>query len=210
VAVLGVGALTATAGNSANAKLCQKNGWTNLVRADGTAFANEAVCVSYGAQGGAYKPKPTCIAGSENFSGDAVGSQPTTFSGGTIDTAYGIFGGVHAPPLGGFTGNSLFSGESIHGDLNLFKLTFGNAVGSVRLDAESEDVPSQDTNLTLTGYDSSGNVVGTETEFEPMGSDNSLVPLSIEASGNKITYFTIATDGENGLHFSNIVWGCAA
>lgn len=56
--VLGSGAVTALAGggNSANVQLCQKNGWMNLVRSDGTAFRNQGDCVSYGAQGGTLHP----------------------------------------------------------------------------------------------------------------------------------------------------------
>jgi hypothetical protein len=52
--VLGFGATAAIAGggNSANAHLCQKDGWMNLVRSDGTGFGNQGDCVSYGAQGG--------------------------------------------------------------------------------------------------------------------------------------------------------------
>ncbi len=50
---LAVGASVASAGgNSANAKLCQKGGWKDLVRADQTPFANQGACVSYAAQGG--------------------------------------------------------------------------------------------------------------------------------------------------------------
>jgi len=52
--VLGLGAATALAGggNSANAQMCQQNGWANLARADGTGFNNSGDCASYGAQGG--------------------------------------------------------------------------------------------------------------------------------------------------------------
>jgi len=39
-------------GNSPNAKLCQKNGWQNWVRADQTPFISEEDCVSYAAHGG--------------------------------------------------------------------------------------------------------------------------------------------------------------
>jgi hypothetical protein len=46
-------------GNSANAKQCQQGGWQSLVRQDGTGFANQDECVSYGAHGGVPKPKPT-------------------------------------------------------------------------------------------------------------------------------------------------------
>jgi len=44
-------------GNSANAKLCQKNGWKSLYHSDGTGFANQDDCVSYGAQGGVITQK---------------------------------------------------------------------------------------------------------------------------------------------------------
>ena len=72
------------------------------MRSDGSTFKNETECVSYGAKGGTLMPKPTCTAGSENFSGDDPGSQPTTFAGGTIDTGYGDAGGVFSP-IGAFT-----------------------------------------------------------------------------------------------------------
>ena len=43
--------------NSTNAKLCQKRGWQTLVRADGTNFTNEALCIRLGAKGGTlYRP----------------------------------------------------------------------------------------------------------------------------------------------------------
>ena len=92
VVALSVGVATATAGggNSANAKLCQKNGWMNLVRSDGGVFNNQDECVSFGAKGGTIMPKPTCTAGSDNFSGDAERSTPTTFAGGTLDAPYGF------------------------------------------------------------------------------------------------------------------------
>ena len=102
VLALTVGIATATAedgpGNSDAAKACQKGGWQELVREDGTAFKNAGDCVSYAAQGGTLEPKGpgACVAGSEDFSGDAEFSQPTTFSGGTIDTAYGSDGGASA------------------------------------------------------------------------------------------------------------------
>jgi hypothetical protein len=56
---LTVGVATATGGNggnSANAKLCQKGGWQNLVRADQTPFADQDECVAYGATGGTPAP----------------------------------------------------------------------------------------------------------------------------------------------------------
>jgi hypothetical protein len=39
-------------GNSANAKLCQKGGWTALYTRQGQSFASEQQCVGYAAQGG--------------------------------------------------------------------------------------------------------------------------------------------------------------
>jgi hypothetical protein len=45
-------ALAAKAGNSPNAKLCQKGGWQTLYTRDGTPFGSETQCASYGAQGG--------------------------------------------------------------------------------------------------------------------------------------------------------------
>jgi hypothetical protein len=51
-ALLGPSMALAADGNSANAKLCQKGGWATLVRSDGTAFASQSDCVSYGAIGG--------------------------------------------------------------------------------------------------------------------------------------------------------------
>jgi hypothetical protein len=65
VLAMAIGVATATAGsgngnggNSANAKLCQKNGWHNLFRTDGTGFASQDECVSYGAQGGTILTSP--------------------------------------------------------------------------------------------------------------------------------------------------------
>jgi hypothetical protein len=50
---VGVATATAGGGNSAIAKMCQKGGWKLLIRSsDGSSFANEEACVSYGAEGG--------------------------------------------------------------------------------------------------------------------------------------------------------------
>lgn len=44
-----------TGNNSANAKLCQNDGWASLDNAyTGLPFANQGACVSYGAHGNAY------------------------------------------------------------------------------------------------------------------------------------------------------------
>lgn len=58
---LTVGVATATAGNggnSANAKLCQKDGWQTLYTSSGATFANQDDCVSYGAEGGTLLTSP--------------------------------------------------------------------------------------------------------------------------------------------------------
>jgi hypothetical protein len=44
-------------GNSDAAHTCQQGGWQTVVRQDGTSFANQGDCVSYGAHGGVLKPK---------------------------------------------------------------------------------------------------------------------------------------------------------
>jgi hypothetical protein len=50
---VGVAIATAGSGNSANAKLCQKDGWKSQYRSeDGSSFTNESACVSYAANGG--------------------------------------------------------------------------------------------------------------------------------------------------------------
>jgi len=43
---------------SANAKLCRKGGWENLVRSDGSPFASQKDCTAYALAGGTLLPKP--------------------------------------------------------------------------------------------------------------------------------------------------------
>jgi hypothetical protein len=205
---LTVGMTTASAGggNSDAAKACQQGGWQNLAREDGTEFENTGDCVSYAAQGGTLEPKGpgVCVAGSDNFSDDAVGAQPNTFSGGTIDTAYGSGGGIYEEDFnwdGGFAGGThlVFSGVPV----NSFQLTFTNAVGSVTLEAQSETFDP--TTETLTAFDASDNVVDTDSAVDPFNSTNT---LTVTSASDNIKYFTIATDGGSGVGFSNIVWTC--
>jgi len=75
VLALVVAAVAATpagaAGNSPNAKLCQKDGWKALTRSDGSKFANHGDCVSYGAQGNTIAPnawKTACEQAGVTFS----------------------------------------------------------------------------------------------------------------------------------------------
>ena len=67
------------AGNSENAKLCQKDGWKDLVRADQTTFASQDECVAYGASGGTpvapaqFQGQALCISYAGTFRAFAVG-----------------------------------------------------------------------------------------------------------------------------------------
>jgi hypothetical protein len=46
-------ALASGGGNAANAKLCQKDGWSKLMDSSGQQFAGQDACVGYAANGGA-------------------------------------------------------------------------------------------------------------------------------------------------------------
>src|SRR5262249_24765516 len=203
---IGAGTASAGGGNSDAAQPCQKGGWQNLMREDGTGFKNEGDCVSYAAHGGMLR---SC-AGSENFSEFAEFSQPTTFSGGTIDTAYGPAGGIAVQGSffnGDFpTGTHvLFSGLT----LGSFQLTFTNPVGSLSLDAQ-DNLGGVATTITLTAYDSSNAVVASDHATDP---DNSAVMLAVHSSSNNIDHFTVSTSDPQqfpfGVDFTNIVWACA-
>ena len=50
---MAVGAVTATAGNSLNAKFCQTS-WQTLLDGTGASFTNQGVCIAWGAQGNTY------------------------------------------------------------------------------------------------------------------------------------------------------------
>ena len=205
---LSVGVATATAakgGNSANAKLCQKGGWMNLQGSDGTQFANQDECVSYGAHGGTIVPKPTCTAGSDNFFDDAHGSFPTTWLGGTIEGPYasgsgGIFviapGNPSAWPVGT---HLLWNGRSTAP----FRLTFTDAVSSVELEA----APNLAGSLTLKGYDAANAIVDTDTVASAHLTH--IETMSVSSSTNNIKYFTMETSDTGGVLFTNIVWACA-
>jgi hypothetical protein len=201
----------AMASNSGNAQACQQGGWQTLIRQDGTHFANQSDCVSYGANGG------TLYRGSENFAEDALGSTPNTFSGGTIDSPYGTSpadiswfpnGGIMntSASFGGLGNNTqfLFTGLG----QNSAKLTFTNPVKSVQLLAES-DKTAVDTTLTLTGYDASNHVVATATATQPALTNAGHTLNITSPTGSNIKYFTISTDDQGynaGLGFTNILW----
>jgi hypothetical protein len=197
-------------GNSANAKMCQKDGWMSLAQSDGTPFTSQEACVSYAAQGGTLIPKPACTAGSENFSEDADGSMPTTFAGGTIDGPYGTQVGSGTPGvlingvefLGDFAAGAhvLYTGQTA----TAFGLTFTNAVNSVQLDAESDSLGAL--TLTLDAYDASNTLVGSDAQTV-----TNLATLSVSSTSDNIKSFTVQTSdpAQLGLAFTNIVWGCS-
>jgi hypothetical protein len=58
VAIAMATSASAGGGNSAAAQACQKNGYTNLYRADHTGFRNAGDCVSYVAHGGVFGSAP--------------------------------------------------------------------------------------------------------------------------------------------------------
>jgi hypothetical protein len=81
------GALAAGGGNSANAKLCQKDGWQTLMDSSAAAFPSQGACVSYGAHGGAVyalaslhvEPCPSQPFDGLCVSTSGFGLAPTTF-----------------------------------------------------------------------------------------------------------------------------------
>jgi hypothetical protein len=224
IAALAVPTVSMAAGNSDNAHACQQGGWQNLVRQDGTGFSNTGDCVSYAANGGKLvaKAADTSVGGSENFSEDAVGSNPLTFAGGTIDPAdYSAGNGQNAAANGGTGGTILASGPYFNGFVSgshfLFtgwgqssaKLTFTNPVKSVQMDVENNKTGIT-ANITLTAYDAQGHVVITDTKVDVATGAEYVTPSVTSASAN-IKSVVVSTD-ENvdgvhyGLGFTNIVW----
>lgn len=71
---VGVSTAIAGGGNSDAAKLCQHDGWQQLIRTDGSTFRNTGDCVSYAARGGTMVAKGTserdCEAAGGTFSTD--------------------------------------------------------------------------------------------------------------------------------------------
>jgi len=88
--------------------------------------------------------------------------------------------------------------------VNSFTLTFTTPLGSVHVDEQPTMDRAGSTN-TLTAYDASNNVAGTDSAF---GVD--VNTLTVTSTTNNIKYVTIATDDAEmlGLAFTNIVWGC--
>jgi hypothetical protein len=124
---LAVGVATASGGNSANAKVCQKNGWNTFLTSTGQPFVSEEACVSYGARGGTYAQAslvwaPTisydCSArgcfGVLTGTGLAPGTEVVEYQGGVIfgvgfADGNGDFGGNGAEVSCGFGLNDVYA-----------------------------------------------------------------------------------------------------
>jgi hypothetical protein len=50
--------LASAASNAGNVKLCQKSGWQNVVRQDGSTFQNQSDCIKYAARRGTLATSP--------------------------------------------------------------------------------------------------------------------------------------------------------
>jgi hypothetical protein len=83
VPVLGLAspAGAAKGGNGDAAHACQKGGWMNVYRSDGTSFANQDACVSYGAHGGRLTTKTASQLLCESYGGTfAHGTTPVVWT----------------------------------------------------------------------------------------------------------------------------------
>src|SRR5262245_9012059 len=91
---LTAGVATATpsdGGNSTVAKLCQKGGYRSLIRSDGSSFASQDDCVSYGAQGNTLNFKTESQLDCEAFGG-TFGTGPNLTTS-TFDTVFWVCNG---------------------------------------------------------------------------------------------------------------------
>ncbi|HEY8772986.1 MAG TPA: hypothetical protein VIM05_00330 [Gaiellaceae bacterium] len=95
---VGVSTATAGGGNSDNAKLCQKGGWQDWVRADLTPFVNTGGCVSYAARGGIFTEKSAAQAACEALGG-TFGTTPDLV--GVAGTVVWVCNGTPEDPSSG-------------------------------------------------------------------------------------------------------------
>jgi hypothetical protein len=103
-----VGALPALAGggNSDAAHACQKDGYLNYTRADGTPFKNTGDCVSYVAHGGVLKPVVV-----KNVTSISTSLFKSSISAGSTDYDSGSLSGATAD-AGGLVTYSVYSDSS--------------------------------------------------------------------------------------------------
>ena len=112
---LGAVALPADArGNSTSAKKCQKGGWQTLKTDTGEAFADEAACVSYAAQGGGlFRPllvaEPSEVVEDQGFDLTASGFHPSDNSEVKVESL-GTSGSITLFALTNANGGSKFTG----------------------------------------------------------------------------------------------------
>jgi len=85
---VGIATATAGGGNSANAKLCQKNGWQTLVTATGDTFQSADECTSYAARGGVLHPLSSAPCLDGGWQAPAQQSDGTGFGSEADCTAY--------------------------------------------------------------------------------------------------------------------------
>jgi hypothetical protein len=118
VVAVGVGSSVALAGggNSANAKLCQKNGWEALQTSSGGTLSSQGDCVVYAANGGPlFAPRLTATdSGCQVFEGfdvwtiSATGFTPNSTGVVTFD---GIVVPINYPIDGSGSATLLFASE---------------------------------------------------------------------------------------------------
>jgi len=125
VLALSVGVASASAGggkggNSANAKLCYKNGWQSLYTSTGAAFTSEEACVSYAAQGGTLTSKTKSQLDCESLGG--------TFS--TDPSTNGAVGGQIAV-VWTCNGWSYADFNAFRADVHLLGIDCGTGFGAV-------------------------------------------------------------------------------
>jgi len=89
---------TALAGNSTNAKQCQKNGWQSLVTSGGTSFASEEACTAYAARGGVLFTSSSAPCLNNGWQDPAQRSDGTPFSSQADCLAYTFANGVVYKP----------------------------------------------------------------------------------------------------------------
>jgi hypothetical protein len=115
---LGSSAL-AGGGNSVNAKLCQKNGWTTLVTAEGVGFSDQSACVSYGAGGGVLVACTEMgTPGADVFYTDVSVGGVLCGLGGNDNLAAGLYGTFYGGPGNDFATSAAAGGTFNGGDGN--------------------------------------------------------------------------------------------
>ncbi len=106
-------AASANGGNSDAAHACQRGGYANYTRTDGTGFANTGQCVSYAAQGGQLVVKPSLTVTNRLSGGVAL----QTFTGSGLLPGSAVV--VHFTTLNGGSGTLSLGTVSADGTFSL-------------------------------------------------------------------------------------------